>query len=252
MRASAIEFRLRMLINAAIIFIGFWAPWIGSRSAWAGLGPHVAALEWLSLRLSRAGLVPFSAAVPLVIGVAALLALVGAVLRVWGTAYLGPGTVQSMTMQAGSTVAAGPYRYVRNPLYLGLWFMVAALAFLMPPTGALFAMVLITLFQWRLILGEEAFLAQQIGEPYLVYKRTVPRILPRLRGAPAPMGRKPELARAALAELTPVGVFVALAFFSWTYDNQLMVRTILIFFGASLVLRAFLIGGEGRRRPGSC
>jgi protein-S-isoprenylcysteine O-methyltransferase Ste14 len=241
MGASAIEFRLRMLINAIIIFMGFWAPWIGSRSAWAGLGPHVAVLEWLSLRLSRPGLVRFSIAVPLVIGVAALLALVGAVLRIWGTAYLGAGTVHGMDMQAGSTVATGPYRYVRNPLYLGLWFMVAALAFLMPPTGALFAMVLITLFQLRLILGEETFLAQQIGEPYLAYKRAVPRIVPRLRGAPAPAKTTPQWLRAALSELTPVGVFVALAFFSWTYDNQLMVRTILIFFGTSLVVRAFLV-----------
>ena len=27
MRASALEFRLRMVINTAIILLGFWAPW---------------------------------------------------------------------------------------------------------------------------------------------------------------------------------------------------------------------------------
>lgn len=43
-----------------------------------------------------------------------------------------------------------------------------------------------------------------------------------------------------LAELTPIGVFVALAFLSWTYDNRLMGRTILIFFGASLIVRALM------------
>ena len=59
---------------------------------------------------------------------------VGALLRVWGTAYLGTGTVNSLDMKAGSVVADGPYRYVRNPLYLGLWFMVAAMAFIMPVT----------------------------------------------------------------------------------------------------------------------
>lgn len=168
-RAGKIEFRLRMLINTIIIVMGFWAPWIGLRSAWSGLGPHVSRMEWLAVRVARLELLRFSVAVPLVIGVAALLAVTGAALRICGTAYLGAGTVHSFDMQAGSVVAAGPYRYVRNPLYLGLWFMVAALAFLMSPSGALFAVVLITLFLLRLILGEEAFLSQRIGEPYLAY-----------------------------------------------------------------------------------
>lgn len=242
MGASAIEFRLRMLINAIIIFMGFWAPWIGYRSAWTGLGPHVALLEWLALRMSRAGLASFTDAVPVVIAVAAFCAALGAVLRVWGTAYLGSGTVQSLQMQAGPVVASGPYRYMRNPLYAGLWFMTAALAFLMPPSGALFAMVLITLFQLRLILGEEAFLTKRLGEAYLTYMRAVPRLAPRLRGVPSNAGEKPQWMRALLSELTPIGVFVALAFFSWTYNNRLLLRVILICFGLSLVMRAILMG----------
>lgn len=247
MRASKIEFRLRMLINTVIIVMGFWAPWIGYNNAWAGIGPHVALLEWVALRMSRAGLASFTDAVPVVIVVAALCAALGAVLRVWGTAYLGSGTVQSGEMRAGAVVASGPYRYVRNPLYMGLWFMTAALAFLMPPSGALFAMVLITLFQVRLILGEEAFLAQRIGEPYLAYKRAVPRLAPRLRGTPAAAGEKPQWVRALLSELTPIGVFVALAFFSWNYNNRLLVKVILISFGASLVMRAMLMGKSERQ-----
>ena len=247
MGASRIEFRARMLINATIIVVGFWAPWTASRSAWAGLGPHVSLMEWLALHVSRLELLPFSAAAPVVIGAAALCAAVGAVLRVWGSAYLGAGTVHSFHMQAGAVVAAGPYRFVRNPLYLGLWFMVAALAFLMPPSGALVAMAGITLFQLRLILGEEAFLTQRIGEPYLAYRRAAPRIVPRFRGALARAGQKPEWVRAVLTELTPIGVFVALAFCSWSYDNQLMMRAILISFGLSLVMRAMPMGKTEQR-----
>ena len=59
--------------------------------------------------------------------------------------------------------------------------MVAALVFIMPATGALFTITLISVFLMRLILGEEAFLTAQIGEPYLLYRRAVPRLLPRLR-----------------------------------------------------------------------
>src|SRR6476660_3800743 len=155
MRASAIEFRLRMAINAAIIILGFWAPWIEA----LGIDRRVTLLEWLALELARTGLVRFTVAVPLVIVVSALIAALGALLRVWGTAYLGTGTVNSLDMKAGTVVADGPYRYVRNPLYLGLWFMVAAMAFIMPVTGALFAMVFISLFVMRLVFAEEGFLA---------------------------------------------------------------------------------------------
>src|SRR6266702_1739819 len=138
MRASAIEFRLRMVINAAIIILGFWAPWI---ETW-GICRRMTLLEWLGLEVGRTGLVRFTVAVPVVIVVAALFAAVGATLRVWGTAYLGTGTVNSLHLKAGSVVADGPYRYLRNPLYLGLWCMVAAMAFIMPVTGALLAVVL--------------------------------------------------------------------------------------------------------------
>ena len=89
--------------------------------------------------------------------------------RVWGTAYLGAGTVNSATMVAGKVMADGPYRYVRNPLYIGVWCMVIAMTFLMPVTGAAFSAIFITIFAIRLTLGEEAFLTAKLGEPYRAY-----------------------------------------------------------------------------------
>jgi protein-S-isoprenylcysteine O-methyltransferase Ste14 len=240
MRASAIEFRLRMAINAAIIVVGFWAPWINGRGSSTVFAERIPLLEWLALELGRTGLVRFTIAAPLVIAVGAAIAAMGAFLRVWGTAYLGTGTVTSMDMKAGRVVADGPYRYMRNPLYVGLWCMVAAMAFLMPATGAVFAMVFITVFLLRLVLAEEAFLAAQIGEPYKLYLRAVPRIFPRLRTNVKSGGSRPHWLRALLAEITPLGVFVALAFLSWNYDNRLMTRAILISFGLSLVVRALM------------
>jgi len=238
MGATKLEFRLRMAINAAIIVLGFWAPWI---EAW-GIGRRISLLEWLPLELSRLGLLRFTVASSVVIVVAGLIAAKAAVLRVWGTAYLGPATVQNLEMKAGAVVADGPYRYVRNPLYLGLWGMVAALAFLMPPSGALFAIVLITVFLLRIVLAEEAFLSAQLGEPYQAYLRAVPRLVPRLHTTLPSAGGKPQWLRAMLAETTPIGVFVSLAFLSWSYDRRLMVRTILVSFGVSLIVRALMPG----------
>jgi protein-S-isoprenylcysteine O-methyltransferase Ste14 len=148
-------------------------------------------------------------------------------------------------MQAGAVMADGPYRYVRNPLYLGGWCMMAAISFLMPPTGALVMMTLQTIFYLRLILGEEAFLTVQLGEPYREYLRAVPRLFPRLRtifsrSAPQPTGRKPQWLHALITEINPIGIFIALAFFSWSYNNWLMIRVVIVSFGLSLVVKALV------------
>ncbi len=157
MKASAIEFRLRMWIQIVIVFLGFWAPWLGTLD-W---DRRISTLAWLAMEISRMGIVSFRVAAPVVIVCGALAALLGAVLRVWGAAYLGYGTVHHEEMQGGAVMAAGPFRYVRNPLYLGGWFMMLAICLLMTPTGALFVMVLVTIFYVRLILGEEAFLTSK-------------------------------------------------------------------------------------------
>lgn len=245
MRASAIEFRLRMPIMVVIIAVGFWAPWI----AVFDLGRRVSLLEWLALMVSRAGLLRFTYATPAVIVAGALLAALSVIFRVWGTAYMGYGTVQHGEMQAGRVVADGPYRYVRNPLYLGSWCMIAAMAFTMPPTGALFTVLLITLFLLRLILGEEAFLTEQLGDPYRAYLQAVPRLVPRLRGAPPAAGNQPHWLTAVATELTPIGVFVTLAVLSWWYDNELMLKGILVSFGISLVVRALMPRAQTNASP---
>ena len=231
-----------MLIQIVIVVLGFWAPWIGMDN----LGRRVATLEWLALEISRAGIATFTYAAPIVIVLGALAALAGAVLRIWGAAYLGYTVVHHLEMQAGGVMAAGPYRYVRNPLYLGGWFMMAAISLLMPPTGALFTIVLVTVFYIRLILGEEAFLAAQLGQPYREYLRAVPRLLPRLRPSLPGVAARPAWGIALLTEINPIGIFVALAFLSWTYNNLLMIKAVIVSFGVSLVVRAFMPRGQAK------
>jgi hypothetical protein len=120
--------------------------------------------------------------------------------------------------------------------------MMAAMACLMPPTGALFSMTLLTVFFLRLILGEEAFLAGRLGEPYLEYLRAVPRLFPSLRANLPPAGHKPNWLVSMVSELNPIGIFITLAALSWSYNYQLMVKAIIISFGVSLVARALFVG----------
>lgn len=236
MKASAIEFRLRMWIQIVIFFIGFWAPWLGP----VDLSRRISTLAWLAMEISRSGIASFSVAATGVIVAGALVAAIGMVLRVWGAAYLGYSTVHHEEMQGGAVMAAGPFRYMRNPLYLGGWFMMLAICLLMAPSGALFAMVLVTIFYVRLILGEEAFLAAKLGEPYKEYLRTVPRLVPRLRSSLPASEARPQWLTAILTELNPIGVFVTLAFLSWSYDNLLMLKAILGSFLLSMVVRGLM------------
>ncbi len=238
MRASALEFRLRVFIHVTLILLGFWAPWI----EWWNIGRRISLLEWLALELSRLGAVSFAYATPAVIVCAILIAALSAWIRVWATAYLDPSIVHASSMNAGKVMASGPYRYVRNPLYLGTTLMAAAMAFAMPVSGAVFALVLVIFFDLRLILGEERFLSAKLGEPYQAYLQSVPRLIPRLRTTLAAGPRPADWPRAILSELTPIGVFVVTAIFWWRYDAGLVGRAYLVSFGVALIAQALVLG----------
>jgi protein-S-isoprenylcysteine O-methyltransferase Ste14 len=77
-------------------------------------------------------------------------------------------------------VATGPYRWVRNPIYIGAMLVIAgeALLFLSLPLvlyGAV-AAIIVHLF---VISYEEPTLRRKFGETYVEYLRTVPRWFPR-------------------------------------------------------------------------
>lgn len=225
MKATHFEFRFRLIIIILLYAVGFWAPRHG----------------WRSRRsLSRTGWLPLEQATVLVTLLAILCGLAGAVLRVWGTAYLSAGVVHSGAMHGEQMMAAGPYRYVRNPLYLGSYFMALSIAILMPPSGAAVFVVAIGVFYLRLILAEEAFLAGQIGEAYVEYKKQVPRLIPSLRPRMPDSAARPQWLNGFLAEALPVGYPVCLAVLAWRYEPLLLDRCLLICFGLSLVTRAFI------------
>lgn len=244
MKATALEYRFRLWISVAILVLGFAAPWI----EWFQLGSRTTTWLWLGFQLSRFG-IRSNIAIDAATGIAIVAAAVAAALRIWGAAYLGPGIVMNAEMKAGEVMADGPFRHVRNPLYLGSMLMNLAIAMLMPPSGALVAMVLIAFFVLRLILGEEAFLKAQLGKPYLAYCRAVPRLIPSLFSRLPKGSQHPQWVRAALSELTPIGVLVSFAALSWQYNSHLIVRAILISFGVSLVVRAIVVPAKTPAQP---
>lgn len=80
--------------------------------------------------------------------------------------------------EATTLVEGGFYRYTRNPMYLGMFLMLAGTAFLMGSVGALLPVALFVLIiRNNFVLGEERFLEASFGRQYLEYQSTVRRWL---------------------------------------------------------------------------
>lgn len=235
MKATQFEFRYRLWIAFAIYGLGFGIPWL----IYSAGGPRVSTL-WLELAraLASTHALTLQSATVVVTFLSIFLAAVGAAFRVWGTAYLGAGIVTSGAMHAQIVVAAGPYRHVRNPLYFGSLVFSLAVAILMTPTGAIFFIVACLIQTVRLILGEEAYLAVQQGEPYLAYKARVPRLFPSVAARVPTSAVKPRWIQAVVTEIYSVGMTLCFAVLAWRYNAQLLTQTLIICFGVSLVVRA--------------
>ena len=76
-------------------------------------------------------------------------------------------------------VVVGPYKYVRNPMYIGGFFMLLGFAFFnQSPTMVVFSLLALVLIHCFVVLVEEKGLEHRFGSVYFEYKRTVNRWLP--------------------------------------------------------------------------
>lgn len=73
-------------------------------------------------------------------------------------------------------VTEGPFRYSRNPLYVGVTLMYTGLALLIPALWPLLLLVPVLLvMRWGVIAREERYLERKFGEPYRAYLARVRR-----------------------------------------------------------------------------
>jgi protein-S-isoprenylcysteine O-methyltransferase Ste14 len=115
------------------------------------------------------------------------IAIAGELVRCWAVGYSGV-TTREDHVTAPELVTAGPYAYVRNPLYVGNFITAAgfALAFTggnsFGKRAALIAASLGTMaaVYATIIPHEEQYLRSQFGEPYERYRASVPQIVPAL------------------------------------------------------------------------
>jgi protein-S-isoprenylcysteine O-methyltransferase Ste14 len=110
-----------------------------------------------------------------------LLVFLAALVRSWATAYLQASVVHDADLHSERLLADGPYRHLRNPLYLGNILMAVGIGFLASRTGFVVIVVVNILIVLRLIAREEAGLLASQGESYRRYYEAVPSLLPSIR-----------------------------------------------------------------------
>ncbi len=112
-----------------------------------------------------------------------VIAALGEFTRFWGVAYAGSLTRVTGSVGAPEVIVSGPFAHVRNPLYVGNILTYVGVGVM---SNALFPWLVIGAFVWfvfqyvLIVQLEEEFLEGHFGEPYLVFKRNVPRFIPRV------------------------------------------------------------------------
>ena len=123
------------------------------------------------------------------------LAFIGEAVRAWAVGYSGV-TTRGDAVTAPALVTAGPYAYVRNPLYVGNF--ITALGFALAFTGgneapqrtALVAGALGTMLAVYSVVvpHEERYLRTTFGAEFDQYVADVPRVMPRTAPAGSQQG----------------------------------------------------------------
>jgi len=109
----------------------------------------------------------------------ALLAVAGGTVVLWGrTVMLAAGTNIIPTRPVLAFVSSGPFRFTRNPLYLGNSVVYVGLTLIFNAVWLLVPFVpALVILQWGVIRREERFLEGKFGDTYLNYKTRVRRWL---------------------------------------------------------------------------
>ncbi len=186
-------------------------------------------------------------------------------LRAWGAAYLSSYVVMAKDANQDKLIVAGPFMYMRNPLYTGDILGASAIGLALPPAGFFIMAVLLTLHSYLLARYEEKKMAVKFGEGYSEFLSKVNRFVPALKpyrhsGYDDFISRySPDWPDAVMSNLYFAGLggaFIAAAFAG--YSPETIERCVYIYsFGALAVWSAFymmyyhpkhFMGGKNREQ----
>jgi protein-S-isoprenylcysteine O-methyltransferase Ste14 len=103
----------------------------------------------------------------------------GLMLCVWARRVLGGNWSGTVTIKHNhEIVRAGPYRWVRHPIYSGLLVAFIGSAIARPRWAGVVAFVLVFIALWRKLRVEERWLEASFGAAYADYRRTSWALIP--------------------------------------------------------------------------
>ena len=224
MRATAFEFRYRFFLLGLI----FWVGYVFGNLLTPGVTLGEMLANWTG-HPTAAGARFFFAAGAFVIALASAL-------RTWATAYLRGDIVHDMELHSHRLVADGPYRHLRNPLYLGTILMACGIGVLYNWAGWLFIVAGVTVFNLRLIGREEEALLISQGESFQAFKKAVPCLIPSLSPRLPAAGQAPHWRQAFFAESFIWAFALALGLFAITFDTRLLFAIMFCSLGCYAIL----------------
>ena len=86
-----------------------------------------------------------------------------------------------MLRKRQTLVTGGPYRYVRNPIYLGAFTFIIALALVSSNWFLLVPDIFVISVIYLQIDGEGKMLLARFGDEYRAYMKRTPRLIPTFR-----------------------------------------------------------------------
>jgi protein-S-isoprenylcysteine O-methyltransferase Ste14 len=181
--------------------------------------------------------------------VGAALLVLAALIRTWATAYLSSAVVHDSKLHTEGLVAGGPYRYVRNPLYLGSLLMAVGFSTVASRTGFFVLIVASTIFYYRLIRREEAALLGTQGKSYVAFLAAVPRLVPSLKPRAAAGGLKPQWGQAWLGEAFAWLLACAMIVYTLTLSVPALDAIIVVAFAQRPIVKQLLEKNDRRGEP---
>jgi protein-S-isoprenylcysteine O-methyltransferase Ste14 len=220
-------YQRRPTVTAFIYFVGFFAGYYLTSAFF-----HGTPLPSFVI-LAQA----FHANPKLVLWIATAVGIVGYLLRLWGSSYLTPAIVWSPQARQATLIIDGPFRYVRNPLYLGNVLLAVAIGILAPPIGWVIIVFGNVWFAALLGMHEAAGMRAEYGEAYERYRASVPGLFPRLRPVEREGDAKPVLGAGLRAEAFSLGFVCGMIAFTLSYVAWLFWLFFILGWLAQIVLR---------------
>ena len=235
-KAAPFEFHHRFWIIAGIFFLAFACYRVD----------HVNSIQFLAEKLAhRDPRLSEDAWARILFLVSAALVFLGVWIRAWGTSYLRAEVMGDKRVRSERLLADGPFRYVRNPLYLGEVIAGAGIGLLASRTGFFVLVFGLLIFCLRLISHEERELSATHGESYRAYCKAVPRFIPSLWPRVPSAGNPPHWLDGFLGEslgLSFAAGGVALAFtFQLAHPMRVYCGVVLGMMALGMLLRRTLL-----------